>query len=496
MGKPSMKKHTTLAVAIALLGLGTGSAAAQIGGSRAPDQAPIPMDSSLIVGKTADDGSLRGYIFTGEPGDTVINGVPSSRILFVNFCQGETTSTGAAGCRITRGNSNNSLTNTSTIASGNLAAYSGSATTRNAILTCVRQTYAPFGIMVTDVNPGSVPHFEAMAAGTPTQVGFSNGVAGVSPFTCGIINNSISFSFANLNPTDVNDICWTIAQESAHSFGLAHEMLASDPMTYITNPPSKRFQNQSACVGTSGCCQPSQECQCGPTTQNSYQMILDVFGPSNPTPPNIVIETPTANSQVTPGFVVRATVTDDQGVESVSMIIDGNAIATLSTPPYAFNAPMTLAEGTHMVGIRASDTNGSEGTQTISVIVGDPCNDNGDCSAQGSDLVCVDGRCVPGSNTPGGLGSTCTLPTECISGMCATKDGENKCVETCDPNATGCPDGFDCLSNGAGGGLCWPGGGGCLGCSTDGGPQPTLPIGAGLLLAAVLVRRRARAKTR
>ena len=116
---------------------------------------------------------------------------------------------------------------------------------------------------------------------------------------------------------------------------------------------------------------------CPRSTQNSYQMILDVFGPSNPTPPTIVIETPTANSQVTPGFVVRATVTDEQGVDSVSMIIDGNPIATLSTPPYAFNAPMTLAQGTHMVGIRGIDGNGSEGTVTISVIVGDPCNDNG-----------------------------------------------------------------------------------------------------------------------
>src|SRR5690606_15450236 len=128
---------------------------------------------------------------------------------------------------------------------------------------------------------------------------------------------------------------------------------------------------------------------------------------SNPTPPTIVIETPTANSQVTPGFVVRATVTDEQGVDSVQLLIDNAPTATLQTAPYAVNAPMTLADGTHMVTIRAYDTLGSEGTSTISVIVGDPCNDNSDCSGQGSDLVCVDGRCVPGQNTPGGLGSTC-----------------------------------------------------------------------------------------
>jgi MYXO-CTERM domain-containing protein len=486
-----MKQHASVAFAFALLGLVAGTATAQIGGQRAPDETPLAMDSSQIIGREAD-GKLRGYVFTGEPAETVLPGAPPSRILFVNNCKGETTSTGGAGCRITRGNSNNSLTNTSTIASGNLAAYSGSTTTWNSIMTCVRQTFAPFGITVVDVNPGNVPHFEAMAAGLPTQIGFSNGVAGVAPFTCGIINNAISFSFLNLNPSDVNDACWTIAQESAHAFGLSHEMLAADPMTYIPNPPVKRFVDQSACIGTQGCCQPAQECQCGPTMQNSYQELLDIFGPSNPTPPTIVIETPTANSQVTPGFVVRATVTDPEGVESVQLLIDGTAIATLQTPPYAFNAPMTLAQGTHMVTIRAFDATGSEGTATVSVIVGDPCNDNGDCSAQGSDLVCVDGRCVAGSNTPGGLGSTCTAAIDCLSGQCATKDGENKCVESCDTAADGCPDGFSCLSNGAGGGLCWPGGGGCLGCSTDGSPSPTGPIGAGILLAAVLVRRRGR----
>ena len=488
-----MKQHAAFAFAFAFVALGTGTAAAQIGGHRAPDETPILMDSSQIIGKATDDGTLRGYIHTGETGHEVIpGGPPPSRILFVNNCKAETTSTGGAGCRITRGGSNNSITNTSTIASGNLSAYSGSTNTWNSIMTCVRQTFAPFGITVTDTNPGNVPHFEAMAAGTPTQVGFSNGVAGVAPFTCGIINNAITFSFLNLNPNDVNDACWTIAQEAAHAFGLSHEMLAADPMTYIPNPPSKRFQNQSACIGTQGCCQPAQECQCGPTMQNSYQRLLDIFGPSNPTPPTIVIETPTANSQVTPGFVVRANVTDDQGVESVQLLIDNTAIATLSTAPYAFNAPMTLAEGTHMVTIRAYDTLGSEGTQTISVIVGDPCNSNSDCSGQGEDLVCVDGRCVPGQNTPGGLGSTCNSPDECISGLCATKDGENRCVESCDLNANACPNDFACLSNGAGGGLCWPDPGGCLGCSTDGRPDPTLPIFAGLLVGFLLVRRRRR----
>lgn len=490
-----MKKHsalgrmTTLALGLGL-SLGTaGIASAQQAAERGPDEVPRQVDPMTILGGPTGFGGPRGYIITNEP---AAEGNPSSNIIFVNNCQGETTSTGAAGCRVTQG-SNDSRTNRSSIASGNLAAYNGSASSWNAILNCVRETYAPFGVVVTGTNPGNVPHFEAMAAGLPTQIGMPNGVAGVAPFTCGVINNAITFSFLNLFPSDINEACWTIAQETAHAFGLSHEMLGADPMTYIPNPPEKRFQDQSACIGTQGCCQPAQECQCGPTTQNSYQRLLDIFGPSTPTPPTIVIETPTNNSPVTPGFVIRATVTDDQGVEQVEMLFDGVATASLSSPPYAFNAPISVVDGTHTVTIRATDTIGSVGMVDVTVTVGDPCTGNDDCG--GNDLVCVDGRCVPGENTPGGLGSDCSNGEVCLSGLCATKDGENLCSENCDPAADACPDNYACLDNGAGGGLCWPGGGGGIcGCATDGGgADPSLPIGAGVLIAALLVRRRRRA---
>jgi MYXO-CTERM domain-containing protein len=427
-------------------------------------------------------------IYTGDI--PAAGGQPNSRKIYLNFCQDEQTSTGAAGCRVVGGNSNDSTQNRSNIAQGNLAAFTGSVSTRNAITACVRETYAPFGVEVVTTNPGSEPHFEAMAAGLPTQIGFPNGVAGVAPFTCGVINNAITFSFINLFPSDVNEACWTISQEVAHAFGLSHEMLGADPMTYIQNPPVKRFQDQTACIGTQGCCQPSQECQCGPTTQNSHQRLLSIFGSSTPTPPTITIDTPSNNAQVTPGFVVRASVEDSQGVALVELLIDNAVTSSLGSPPFAFNAPLNLGEGTHMVTIRAHDTIGSVGTATINVVVGEPCTGNDQCEAQGGDLVCFEGACIPGAGTPGGLGSDCSVDP-CISGVCATKDGENRCTEECDTNNNTCPGGFACLSNGAGGGLCWPDSGGCLGCST-GGTDPALPIGAGLFLAALMVRKRRR----
>jgi MYXO-CTERM domain-containing protein len=480
-----MKKHSALFLGLGLI-LTAGVASAQAPIESEPE---IDVDVNTIMGGPAYGGS-RGYIITNEP--VAEHGNPSSNVIFVNSCKNELTTTGVPGCAIT-GGSNDSRTNRSSIVSGtrNLLAYSGSNQSWAAILQCVQETYSPFNVVVTDVNPGNVSHFEAMAAGLPTQVGMPNGVAGVAPFSCGIINNAITFSFLNLFPSDVDEACWTIAQETAHAFGLSHEMLAEDPMTYISNPPRKSFQNQSACIGTQGCCQPSGECQCGATQQNSFQRLLDIFGPSQPSPPEIVIETPVDNSQVTPGFVVRAQVTDSQGVRQVEMLFDGAVTASLSTPPYAFNAPISVVDGTHTVGIRATDSIGSVGTAEVTVIVGDPCNDNADCNDP--NLVCVDGRCVAGENVEGGLGSDCSAGQVCLSGLCATKDGQNLCSEECDPAADGCPDGYSCLNNGAGGGLCWPGDPGPCGCATsDGSPDPSLPIGAGLFLAALLVRRRRR----
>jgi MYXO-CTERM domain-containing protein len=196
---------------------------------------------------------------------------------------------------------------------------------------------------------------------------------------------------------------------------------------------------------------------------------------------------------VTPGFVVRVSVTDEQGVDNVQLLVDDNPVGSIITPPYAFNAPMSLSNGPHTVTVRATDILQVVGTKSITVMVGEPCGSDAACQAANPDLVCVDGRCVPGESTSGGLGTDCTAATDCFSGLCATKGDKNLCTESCDLAANACPDSYECLSNGAGGGLCWPSEGGCLGCSTDGGtPRPTLPIAGGAILAAVLVRRRRR----
>lgn len=485
-------KHAALAL-VALAAL-AGTAAAQAPGAPAPDDDVAYEYAGQML-------SRRDFLYVDVPGMMPPPGVsaaPPSRVLYVNDCK-------PAGCTIQPGNftlSDDSRINRSSIVRGTsprtLAAYTGSASSWNAIIACVRENYAPYGIeVVTTEPPVSTSYFEAFAAGRPEQLGFSTQSAGVASLNCGgPIPNAISFSFLNLSPGDVLGNCWTISQESAHNFGLSHSMLGTDAMTYILSPARKRFVNQTACVGTQGCCLPADECRCpGVTEQNSHTKLLSIFGPAGATPPTITIDEPVNNAAVDPGFTVRATVTDDVGVARVELLIDDVAIASLTTPPFTFTTPTDLATGPHRVGIRATDATTADATVSIMVNVGDPCTGDGECAAAGEGYVCVDGRCVPGAGVPGGLGAHCDSPADCLSDFCITRNGENFCSEHCTPGGAGCSEGFQCNDLPDGTGACVPGvEGTCLGCSSDGqgGATPIAPIGAGLLLSALLLRGRRR----
>jgi uncharacterized protein (TIGR03382 family) len=116
---------------------------------------------------------------------------------------------------------------------------------------CMREIYAPFDVAITDRDPGDVPHIEAVFGGHPSDVGLPSNVAGVSPFTtdCGVIENSVVFTFTDVLPDDPRLMCEVMAQEVAHSFGLDHELLAEDPMTYLDYPGERSFQDELAPCG-------------------------------------------------------------------------------------------------------------------------------------------------------------------------------------------------------------------------------------------------------
>ena len=134
-----------------------------------------------------------------------------------------------------------------------------------------------------------------------------------------------------------------------------------------------------------------------------------------------------------PGF---EEVTDNQGVQLVELLIDGTEITELASPPFAFNAPASITSGAHTIEVRATDLFGTQGSATVQVLVGGPCDDADDCSPLGDTYTCVGGRCVPGPGAPGGLGEPCAEGNDCASTVCAVKDRNLEPVAAPDSLAT------------------------------------------------------------
>jgi len=413
--------------------------------------------------------------------------VASSRIVYVKRCIGS--------CSVYYDPVDDSRTGASSIAAMGGTRTIGPFTQSNEVWTqmldCVKETFAPFDIQITDVRPAdtTTPHFLNIVGGKPTELHPNyTGAGGVAPFDCGEIPNAITYTFDVYGP-DPLQLCWTVSQEVAHAFGLEHEFLQKDPMTYLSGDEPKRFRDVDAQCGE---LEVFSRCDCKQIgmPQNSYRHIVGMFGPGAPTPPELEIKNPVAGKKTQPGFTAVALALDDVRVERVEAYIDGVLVSTSMTPIFDyFELPTEdVGAGAHELEIKAFDVQGVEQSATLAFTQGPPCTPDSVC--QGTD-VCVDGVCIPGPDAEGGIGYICTTDNECLSHRCADAGEQYKrCVDECNlANADSCPSEFSCISAGADG-VCWPTpSGGC--CDAGGAPQGPMLLAFGL---GVLVLRRRRAK--
>jgi len=292
------------------------------------------------------------------------------------------------GVTLSPGN-NDSRTNRSTIASQQttLPAWNTDTTTWNATVACMRELFQPFNVTITDTEPPSTTNYvEAVFGGSPGQLGLPNGVAGVSPFTtdCGIIENSIVFTFTNVIPNDARLACEIMAQEVAHSYGLDHELLASDPMTYLQYNGNRSFKDQVASCGEDT----ARPCGINGNTcranQNSVSLLKERLGtagnPGDTVAPTVGITSPSNGATVPPGFDLLFTASDNVGVTMATLYVDGNAANSLSAgADFKFQTSNTLPEGQHTFRVDVTDgTNTKSQEITVTVRVGAaPPNGNG-----------------------------------------------------------------------------------------------------------------------
>jgi hypothetical protein len=313
------------------------------------------------------------------PGTTAATQVAQSRVLYLNH----------NALTLVPGN-NDSKTGTSSIVTEpvDMSGWGTDDGTWADTLACVQDMYSRFAVTVTDQDPGDVPHIMAVVGGSPLDVGLPDNVAGVSPFTedCGIIENSIVFTFADVLPNDAQTVCEVMSQELAHSFGLDHEMEADDPMTYLDYNGDREFQDLDVSCGeyadrpcgiNGSICRPSQ---------NSVQLLGQRVGMSNGTNnPMFGITSPSNGDKVSQGFTVDVSAIAGIQLTTATLFIDNKQVAT-ATPSgqdFTLTAPGSLADGTHHLKVTAGDgTHTSD--QTIDVTVGDSGGMMGlGCSAGG-----------------------------------------------------------------------------------------------------------------
>ena len=179
--------------------------------------------------------------------------------------------------------------------------------------------------------------------------------------------------------------------------------------------------------------------------------------------PKITITSPATGTKLIGAFSLKASASDDIGVASVEVLVDGKVTAKRSTTPWEFS--LHLQAGKHTIKAVARDKKNKTGQDQISVEV------------------------LPTL----GFGSLCGANKHCASGMCArdSKTGKKYCTKKCTPGGEVC----------GGGALCVPAGTNVFVCgpvalppdeeSIEGscsvGASGHLPLGGMLLLLLVLV---------
>jgi hypothetical protein len=420
-----------------------------------------------------------------------------AKIIFLNRCTG--------GCTFEKGPASSSMLNVTILGGGPVGSmytvpeFGYGDALWDEIVACVQETYAPYDVVVTDVDPGTTtPHHEAVVGGYADAIGYDpQQVGGVGPLygDCSLHDNTVSFTFPNSFPADARIICAVIAQETGHGFGIEHSLNCADPMTYLPSCGLQYFRNEIMPCGEYAV----RQCMCGGGQQNVHSEMFGVFGP-NPTPlpsPEVSLAVPQPGAIVTSGFTIGLGATSRRGVGKIELWFNGWLWATEETDTeettWILNAPTGLPDGVIDLEVRVyNDLETVYGTRTVTVSKGAGCTSADSCL---NGQRCDAGRCL-WDPPVGALGDDCDYAEYCTSLRCEA----GQCTQPCFVNVQGeCPVDFECVPPDEAGttGFCLElggeDGGGC--CSTGGSTPGALAAQlalVGIVLGGALRRRRRR----
>ena len=455
----------------------------------------IALSAALLLGMTsasaaklpASDGRRLAVDF--DPGGTIEPPVqhPEHRVLYVNRHGG----TFVAGSADDSGENKSVLVDAG---SKVVPPFDWGDAKWNEVMACVREKYSPYAITVTDTEPpaGST-YVEAVVGGTQEDIGYAGpggggDVLGVaSTMGCQIVEKGVSYSFAAAHPRGEGDavfLCGTVLQESAHQFGMEHALNADDAMTYLS--PSSQWPQFTDADSQCGEYEP-RSCRCGGSTQNSHEWLLAVLGPADAVPPTITLDSPADGATVQAPITVESTASDNNRIDRVELLVDGQVLTTKDDPPFNFEVPRGVHSGGHTLTVRAVDGDENAVEASVDVTIEAECSTDDQCGeAQTCDVdICL-----------GGVGADCENPSQCAGGICFvdTTEGISYCTEECVPDSDNCPSGSKCVQPEFGTPKCVPGAdGGGGGCAAGGGRGSRGAAGMmllGVLGLAIAARRR------
>ena len=410
--------------------------------------AAITAPSPARAGKQPEPGT--DYVIVDPPPER-LRARGLARTLYLNRC--------ASGCSL-QIDRDDATMDASTIPDdpGPLAPFEFGDAVWDEVVACVRQTYAAFDVEVVTERPAGDDYIHVMIAGSPAELGLDANILGIAPLSgdCAPQRNVMAFAFSNIHlDGDSLDICATAAHEAGHVFGLDHEFLCQDPMTYLTDCGQKQFLNlEVECGEFDG----PRACRCG-ARQNSFQKLLDDLGPGTfPGPPSVSIQAPADGTIITDGINVFVTTVEPRVIIRTELWINGWRWADGAAAPdqdlFMIQIPAGVPDGVIDLEIRAVNDVGAVGSARITVTKGLPCSSATTCLAeQACDPM---GRCV--YPTPAGqVGDACTRDLDCATTRCVSDGSNQLCTDSCMVGLDDCGDGFTCTeASSPTSGLCWP----------------------------------------